>query len=122
MRFLFSRNYTVEIGAKDSDAEEDASDDNGSYSTSDSDEVESNSSADETTITENPESHDMSLYFRIENGKGSDISTSASAACTKLNKYYPSSDGLVYIMGLREFFRVVFWFEKFYLDKLNLDN
>ncbi|CAG7637659.1 unnamed protein product, partial [Allacma fusca] len=29
-----------------------------------------------------------------------EIVKAANAACTKLNKYYPSSDGLVYVMGL----------------------
>ncbi|CAG7832864.1 unnamed protein product, partial [Allacma fusca] len=33
------------------------------------------------------------------NGKG-EICSAAAVACDKLNKYYPTSDGLVYVMGL----------------------
>ncbi|CAG7785244.1 unnamed protein product [Allacma fusca] len=47
----------------------------------------------------------MPLYnhlenFKFENGKGVDVCKAATSACEKLNKYYPTSDGLVYVMGL----------------------
>ncbi|CAG7815583.1 unnamed protein product, partial [Allacma fusca] len=47
----------------------------------------------------------IELYNHLEsykkaNGKGEEICSAAAAACDKLNKYYPTSDGLVYVMGL----------------------
>ncbi|CAG7832563.1 unnamed protein product, partial [Allacma fusca] len=38
--------------------------------------------------------------FSVDNCSSSEIVTAAAAACEKLNKYYASSDGLVYVMGL----------------------
>ncbi|CAG7718884.1 unnamed protein product [Allacma fusca] len=46
----------------------------------------------------------IALYEHLESFKkgkvGADMLNAAEAACDKLNKYYPDSDGLVYIMGL----------------------
>ena len=45
------------------------------------------------------------LIIRQEqNGFGRDIVQAARAACEKLNKYYVSSDSLVYIVGLSKSF------------------
>ncbi|CAG7816454.1 unnamed protein product, partial [Allacma fusca] len=47
----------------------------------------------------------IELYNHLEGytkemGHRDEICAAAAAACSKLNKYYPTSDGLVYIMGL----------------------
>ncbi|CAG7819475.1 unnamed protein product [Allacma fusca] len=46
----------------------------------------------------------IALYEHLESFKkgkvGAEMLNAAEAACDKLNKYYPDSDGLVYIMGL----------------------
>ena len=46
----------------------------------------------------------MELYnhlegITIDQGHSGIIVEAASKACTKLNKYYPTSDGLVFVMG-----------------------
>jgi hypothetical protein len=38
-------------------------------------------------------------YVQVKNGDSADIVSAAKNACSKLNKYYPKTDGLVYFAG-----------------------
>ncbi|CAG7631219.1 unnamed protein product, partial [Allacma fusca] len=42
----------------------------------------------------------LTAAYYIQNGHDPELVEAAKLACDKLNKYYPKSDGLVYIVGV----------------------